>query len=89
MSRRKRISKESDAICAHVYDEVSKVRQERDLRNIIFIFAFPRVRCQGAWQSSGPLIAAAIAKRNKSLGHMKMRGRSRSHWRVLKTWKYS
>ena len=66
MSRRKRISKESADICARVYAELAKVRQERDLSNIIF--AFPRVKCQGTWQASGALIAASIAKRNQIPG---------------------
>ena len=66
MSRRKRVSKESDAICAHVRDELLKVRRERDLQNIVF--AFPRVKYKGYWSDPGPLVAAAIAKRNQIPG---------------------
>ena len=63
MSRRKRASKQSHAVCAQVYKEIAKVREERDLSNIVF--AFPRVRTHGKWQDPSALITAAMVKRRQ------------------------
>ncbi|MXZ89865.1 MAG: hypothetical protein F4W95_10065 [Chloroflexi bacterium] len=63
MSRRKRASKQSQAVCSEIYDEIAKARQDRDLSNIVF--AFPRVMTAGKWQDSGASVVAAIIKRRK------------------------
>lgn len=63
MSRRKRASKQSQSVCARVYDEIVKARHERDSSNIVF--AFPRVRVHGKWQDPGALVTAAVVKRRQ------------------------
>ena len=63
MSRRKRASKQSHAFCEQVYEEIAKVRQERDLSNIVF--AFPRVRAHGKWQDPSALVIASVVKRRQ------------------------
>lgn len=63
MSRRKRASKQSRAVCSAIYDEITKARRDRDLSNIVF--AFPRVMTAGRWQDPGALVVAAIIKRRQ------------------------
>ena len=63
MSRRKRISKQSQTICAQVHDEIARSRQERSLSNVVF--AFPRVMTQGKWHDPSGLIVASVVKRRK------------------------
>ena len=63
MSRRKRASKQSQLVCARIYEEIVKARHERDLSNIVF--AFPRVRTHGKWQDPSGLVTAAVIKRRQ------------------------
>ena len=63
MSRRKRASKQSQLVCARIYEEIVKARRERDLSNIVF--AFPRVRSHGKWQDPSALVTAAVVKRRQ------------------------
>ncbi len=57
----RRISRETDDMCARVYQEISAARINREIGNVVF--AFPWVKQEGNWVEPSPLILAAITKR--------------------------
>ena len=67
----RRTDRETDDMCARVYDEIVSARSARELGNVFF--AFPWVNQGGDWVEPTPLILAAIAKRVE-LGKLREEG---------------
>ena len=68
MARRKENDKNSRDLCEQVYEELKKVRAERGLPNVVFVF--PRVLSCGKWVDPSGLVVGAIAKRGEIEGSL-------------------